>query len=268
MMISSLKLDFTILAGGLSSPECVTWRGWKGDLIAGGADGSLYSIDMDGKVSTLANTGGQILGVVADSYWGVVACDVGNGIVWRFDDEGRSSIVAELPNCNFASVGPEGDLFVSTPFPDDTERSAIMRIDRVSMAATRWMGEDLAFPNGLLWPRSIDGMFVLDTDRHQLIRVPCDTNGIRTGDVERVSFLGPISVDGMCELEDGSIVVGCYEPSILVHYVRGESPLAVVPEGVVLYRPTNLCRFGAELRYLAVACMGSGQIVVSELPPI
>ncbi|HSL68301.1 MAG TPA: hypothetical protein VK977_09130, partial [Actinomycetota bacterium] len=109
---------FRTLATGLDHPEGVAW--WpNGRVIAGGEDGQVYEVELDGTVRERATTGGFLYGVTLDAEGAVYACDFGNATVARIDRGGDVTTYStgtedrpiRVPN--FAAFDDEGNLYVT-----------------------------------------------------------------------------------------------------------------------------------------------------------
>ena len=57
---------FAPFAGDMQHPEGVCWDPVRERVYAGGEGGQIYSVDLDGNVREVANTGGVVLGVAVD----------------------------------------------------------------------------------------------------------------------------------------------------------------------------------------------------------
>src|SRR6478672_4752749 len=75
-----------VLVDGLDHPEGVCWDPVAGRLYAGGEDGQIYRIELQGGgVESVARAPGQVLGVTVDGAGRVLACASRDGSLCVWD---------------------------------------------------------------------------------------------------------------------------------------------------------------------------------------
>ena len=101
------------LVDDLDHPEGVCWDPVARCLYAGGEDGQLYRVELDGRrAEEVARAPGPVLGVAVDGRGRVVLCCAKAGVhVW--DGSAMRELLTDLTNANFPAFGPDGTLYVS-----------------------------------------------------------------------------------------------------------------------------------------------------------
>lgn len=262
---------FRTLATGLDHPEGVAW--WPdGRVIAGGEDGQVYEVELDGTVRERATTGGFLYGVTLDGDGAVYACDFGNAAVARVDRDGDVTTYStgtedrpmRVPN--FTAFDDEGNLFVTDSGEWGQDDGLLYRI-APGGGTQVWCEAVPRFPNGCCL--SLDGgsLLVVESRGRAVVRLPIEDDG-SAGPPEPLVDLGGSQPDGIALGEDGSMFVGCYRPDRIYRISpdgRDVRVLAEDPDGVVLNQPANIAFVGPALDRLAVSSLGGWDLVVAEV---
>jgi gluconolactonase len=251
------------LVEGLDHPEGVAWDRSGDALWAGGEDGQLYRVDVDGRsFSEIARAPGLILGLAVDGVGRVALCCPESKSVHAWDGSTLRRVPAEgLAFPNFPAFAPDGTLFVSD--------------------SGRWRAND-----GKLWRIGVDGTTEVFSDA-----VPHFTNGcavspdgrvlwtvesyvpnvsrfdLATGDHELVMRVDGTVLDGLAFTASSGLLLSCYRPDRIYH-LGADGSLEVVaedPQGTVLAAPTNVCFVGAELDRVVAANYNRRHLTILDL---
>lgn len=254
--------------GAIDHAECVIWDPAAGELVAGGEDGQLYRVGLDGSHRVAAHIPGAfLLGLALDRDGAVVACDQTSGRLIRFPADGPPAAFGPaLGTPNFPAFAPDGALYVTISGTHNGGDGGIVRVEPDGTAAPLPLTRPLAFANALL----VDGddLLVVESDGERVVRVP------RAGGEPRVELELPGTVpDGIALDREGGLWVSCYQPNRIVRAADGG--IEVVADDVrgwALPMPTGICFAGPDLDRLAVACLGGWFLAlvpvgVRGLPP-
>lgn len=251
--------ELRVVATGLDHPEGVNTAA-DGSLIAGGEAGQVYRVDTGtGALSTLAATGGFVLGVAGDAAGDVFGCDWGAGAIVRVSADGAVSTycdsVAGAPfTCpNHCAFDGDGWLWVSDS-GDDRATEPQGRLVRIPPGGGDGEPLDLPplyYPNGIAFGR--DGaLYVIETFIHPRVSV------LRDGTVGVFAELPGTVPDGIALGASGSVYVSCYQPNRVLRLAGpGAAPEVLLDDwtGVHMMSPTNICFFGDDLGQLAITSL-------------
>lgn len=263
--------SFAVLAGGLDHPEGVAWDPLTERVYAGGEAGQIYAIGLDGSVTTVAVTGGFILGLAVDGRGLVYACDVGRGEVVRIDPatgvvtpfasgDGTTRMAAP----NWLAFDAVGALYV-TDSGDWGKRDG--RIWRVAPdgGAEIWTTAANALPNGCCISADGDALFVVETNMPGITRIAICPDG-SAGPPERWIDLPGTVPDGVAATADGGLLVACYRPDAVLR-VRADRSIETLvedPDGQLLGAPANVAFVGPKLDRLVTSNLGRWHVTIGD----
>lgn len=256
----------TIVAEGLDHPEGIAW-GPDGFLYAGGEAGQVYRIDPDsGLVETIASTGGFCLGLALDARATVYVCDLNQKAVLAVDADGSVRTVSTgapdrpFVTPNYPVFADDGSLFVSDSGTWPDGGGCVFRISPDGTTSV-WSDDARLFANGLAIPPDGSGIYVVESVRPGVIRVPFRSDG-SAGRPEVVLTLPESVPDGLAFATDGTLIVSCYRPD-RVYALRPSGALEVIaddPLGTLVAAPTNVAFGRADRRSLFLASLGRWHI--------
>lgn len=259
--------DGTVSAPRLLHPEGVAVAA-DGAVWCGSELGHLYRLSPDG--STLeerACTEGFILGIAFDREGRLYACDLKHGCVFRFDPEANelTRFAKGMPDRRMGTPNwPVVDARRNALYVSDSADpgSAVWRFDLDSGAGEPWHDRDLAFANGMALAPDGQSLYVVETFRRRVLRVPIQADG-RAGDASVVAEFPSVLPDGLAFDASGALYVACYEPSRILRLEAGGTVETLLddPEAHTLCHPTNCAFRGTEL---FIANLGRWHITVLD----
>ena len=267
--MTKFPLDIVETVGtGLRGPEGVVLDR-SGNIYGGGSDGMIRRVTPEGKVSDVANTGGRPLGMTFDRDGNLFVCDPGLPGIAKVNPQGEVSLFADrvgedrLTVPNFCVFDANGNLYVSNSTtrsfadfqeslgrPDSSGALYCLRPDGSGVCVAK----GLYFANGLAIDPEESAVYVLETARDDVVRIPILGEG-RYGESEVYCDHFPAAPDGMAFDRDGNLIVtimmeiqkgpgGEGNRIIAIDRDRTVATLLHDPEGTRIYLPTN-CAFGA-----------------------
>jgi len=249
--------------GRLDHCENVAWDPFAGCAVAGGEDGQLYRIGLDGSVEEACRVPGAfLLGLAVDRDGAVIACDVRQGRVHRIDPSGAiEALGPELPAPNFPALAADGTLYVSLEGRHRGGDGGIVALDPSGTATPVPLARPLDFGNALLVED--DHLIVVESDGPRVSRVSRDG-----GERETLVDLPGTVPDGLARDAEGGLWISCYQPNRIVRLAPG-GVLETFADDVLgwhLPMPTGLCFGGPDLRTLLVACLGGWSLAAIDSP--
>lgn len=234
-----------VFAGGLDHAEGVL-VGADGAIYAGGEAGQIYRIDpVTRKAEVIASTGGYCLGLTQDRNENIYVCDCKLGALFRVERDGSCSrFVEPFVTPNFAVFDRNGILYLSDSGEWGKDNGKLFRIAPNGAIEVFHPGP-FAFANGLVLDGEERFLYVVESTRHRVLRIPLH------GGTEPEIF-----VDGLARVPDGlafdalgRLYVTCYASDTLYRCDRrGEKTiLCADPDATLLNRPTNLAFLGESL---------------------
>ncbi len=249
------------LASGLDHAEgiCLTP---DGTLYASGERGQIYRLS-DGIATEVATTGGWTLGLAADARGRIYACDAARRAVIRWDPATDEMVVLSTGTdeqafiCpNWGAFAPDGTCYVSDSGTWKGRDGRIVAL-RPDGTTTAWSSESIDFPNGMAVAPDGGSVWVLESTPGRLVRIPIEADGA-AGPREVLLELPDTVPDGIAFAEDGSVVIACYRPDVVLRWRAdlGVQVLAADPEGTAIAAPTNCVFFGPRRDRIAVPNIG------------
>lgn len=243
-----------------------------GTLYVSGEAGQIYRLEPDDTPRQVATTGGFALGLAADGEGRVYACDLARRAVMRWTPGTESPSVwsegpAEAPLAvpNWGAFGPDGTYYVSDSGGWKAREGRIIAI-RAGRASV-WTSESLDFPNGLAVSPDGSELWVLESTPGRLVRYAIRGDG-SAGPRQVVVDLPGTVPDGVAFATDGSVVIACYRPDVVLRWSAsaGVEVLAIDPEGVHLAAPTNCVFSGPDLATIVVPNIGRWHVTRFSVP--
>jgi gluconolactonase len=236
----------------LSHPEGVAVDR-HGYVWCGGELGQIYRIAPDGSERTVvASTGGFCLGMAFDEGGDLYVCDQKHAAVFRLETStGHLEMFADgaegqrLRVPNYPAFDRAGRLYVSDSWGMNQVGPGIYRFDSTG-GGELWHPGPFTFANGLAFNAQADVLYVAETFRHAICAVEVMPDG-SAGERQDVAVLPGMYPDGLAVATDGTIVVACYQPSVILMLKTDGSwtELARDDSAHVLAHPTNVA-FTAE----------------------
>ena len=261
---------FAVLAEGLNHPEGVAWNPFDGRIYAGGEDGEIYRISLEGEVELLGSTGGSMLGLAVDGRGRIYACDSGRGEIARLDPRtGAISVYArgagggDLDTPNVMAFGPDGAAYVTCS--GEQGRPVIVRI-APGGRTEEWTAAVPRYPNGCLVTPDGDALIVVEAKAERLVRVAIAADG-SAGTSETIAELPNTDADGIGLAADGSYWVTLYRPDGLVRVTPGGAVQTVVDDHLASHfdAPSDIAWIGASLDRVVVANVGDRYLSIADI---
>lgn len=246
-------VDGTLSDPRLDHPECVV-VGPDGAIWCGGERGQVYRVEPDGSgFREVACTGGFSLGMAFGPGGALYVCDLKSASVLRVDVETGAfetfaTGTAERPfvTPNYPAFDAEGRLYVSDSGSADEAGPGIYRF-APDGTGELWHAGPLHFANGLAFAPDGSALYVAETFAQAITRIEIGPDGSvgASTQVARVEALP----DGIAVDADGTIYVGCYEPSQILRIDPDGTVRTLVhdPTAHTLCHPTNVALRGSTL---------------------
>jgi len=254
----------TVFAEGLDHPEGLAFDN-EGALWAGGEAGQIYRIGKEGRVEQVAHVGGFCLGITFSPAQEIFVCNSGLHALQRVDRGGRVLQTIEevggrrLQTPNFSVFDAEGNLYFSDSGEWNMGNGRVYRLRPGGVV--EFFAGPFAFANGMAMSASGDALFVVESQRDCVTRLPIRSDGT-AGEPE-------VYVSGLARVPDGVVLdaaqnlyVTCYATDC-IYRVRPDRTVelfAYDPEGTLLARPTNAVFGGSSGTDLFVANLGRWHI--------
>jgi sugar lactone lactonase YvrE len=250
----SVLCDGALTEPRLSHPEGVAVDA-EGNIWCGGDQGQIYRITADGGHRDLiATTGGFCLGMAFDAHGDLFVCDQKYAAVFKLDiSSGTLTIFADgvaghrfrVPN--FPAFDAEGRLFVSDSWEMGVPGPGIVALDPDGQGLV-WHPGPFDFANGLAFDRDCRRLFVAETFGHAISVIDVEPDG-SAGEKRQFIAIPGSYPDGLAVASDGTLVVGCYQPSHILA-VTADKEIRILGEdhsAHVLAHPTNIAFHGDTL---------------------
>lgn len=248
-----ILVDGTLGEPRLDHPECVV-VGPDGAVWCGGERGQVYRIEPDGSGFTeVASTGGFSLGMAFGPDGALYVCDLATRSVIRVDvGDGRCETFATgtperpMQTPNYPVFDDAGRLYVSDSGSADAPGPGIYRFAGDG-SGELWHEGPLWFANGMALAPDGRALYVAETFARAITRVAVEPDG-SAGARERVATVDALP-DGLAVAADGTLYVGCYEPSQILRIDPAGAVRCLVadPTAHTLCHPTNVALLGDTL---------------------
>ncbi len=258
----------TVFADGLDHPECIAYHP-DGTIWAGGEAGQIYTISADGKeITTVANTGGFILGIAFNADCSaLLICDSGKKCLWKLDTKthalslfatGAGEHSFNIPN--YACFDTKGNVYVSESEAFREVRGKILKFDATGKGEV-WCEGPFNFANGITLDAKEQYVYVVCSFLPGIERVEICVDG-SSGKREVFATLPESVPDGVAFDIEGNLYVSCYAPNRIYKITPDRSVTIVADdwEAHTLSNPTNIAFGGAHFNELFVANIGRWHI--------
>jgi sugar lactone lactonase YvrE len=245
--------DGTFSTPRLQHPEGVA-IGPDSWIWCGSENGQILRIAPDATViEEVATTGGFTLGLAFDGNRALFACDLKSAAVFRLDLATRTlarftSPGIRIPNFPVVDIR-RNRLFVSDSHAFGTPGPGVWSYDLGSGAGGLWFDGTLNFANGCALTPDGNALLVCETFGRQVSRIPILPDG-RAGAASVFANNLPGVPDGLAIADDGTVLVGCYEPSRVLRIPAQGGRAEVYIEDATAHlfaHPTNVAFDGAAL---------------------
>ncbi len=235
---------FQSFADGLDHPEGLAFDA-DGILWAGGELGQIYRIDSWGRVKEIARLGGFCLGLTFSKKQELHVCNFKRGALIHLNRKGRVLGCIErvgnrkLMTPNFSVFDSEGNLYFSDSGEWGAGNGCVYRL-RGNGRAEHFAGT-FAFANGMALSADEKTLYVVQTQRDNIVRIPILADG-RAGKAQiHASGLGSIP-DGAALDAEGNLYVTTYATHSVYRVAPDGSVLlfAKDPSATMLAAPTNV----------------------------
>lgn len=243
-----------------------------GTVYVSGERGQLYRLEEDDSATEVTTTGGWTLGLASDADGRIYACDpVHHAVVrWTLGTERPETWTSgsdDLPMAtpNWGAFAPDGAYYVSD---SGAWKARDGRIFVVRHGQTRvWTNESIDFPNGLAVSPDGRELWVLESTPGRLVAFDVRSDGSAGRRRVLVELSGTVP-DGIAFATDGSVLIACYRPDVVLRWQPGGTleTVAEDPEGTVLAAPTNCAFVGPELDTVLVPNIGRWHVTRFRVP--
>jgi sugar lactone lactonase YvrE len=248
-----------VLVDGLDHPEGVCWDPDAGVVWAGGEDGQLYRVSLDGTFAEVARAPSFVLGVAVDGRGRLAVCASADGSLCVYDGSDVRRVVSEVEGAplvlpNYPAFSADGTLWLSASGTWSADDGRLVRID-ADGSATTFARDRPCFTNGLAVSPDGRWLWVAESFSPRVSRYDLVAGD---GVAETVVELPATVPDGLSFTADGGVLISLYRPDRILHLDAAGS-LSIVaddPQGTLIAAPTNVCFAGASLDVLVSANLG------------
>jgi len=248
-----------VLVDGLDHPEGVCWDPDAGVLWAGGEEGQLYRVSLDGAFEEVALAPSFVLGLAVDGRGRLAVCSSADGSLCVFDGHAVERLVWEVDGAplvlpNYPAFSPDGTLWLSASGTWSVDDGRLLRVDADGSAST-FAVDRPCFTNGLAVSPDGRWLWVAESYEPRVSRYDLVAGD---GVAETVVELPGTVPDGLAFTADGGVLISLYRPDRILH-LDAAGALSVVaddPQGTLIAAPTNVCFAGPSLDVLVSANLG------------
>jgi gluconolactonase len=265
------QLELTVHPASLYHPEGVAW-GQDGKVYAGGEEGQVYRLDLDGDTAEeYANTGGNMLGIALDADANAFVCDMGLKQVVRVAPDGTwTTYSSGLPDRpmrlpNYSVFDDAGTMYV-TDSGEWGDRDGLIWMVSPDGRTEAWDETATGFPNGACLSADGGALYVAESSPPLVSRIEIADDG-SAGRRTVVVELPRTVPDGLALDVQGNLYVSLYNPNIVYRF-SSDGELAVIVddwEQLKLLAPTNVAFAGADLKTLVIANLFGRNLVTASV---
>jgi gluconolactonase len=266
-------LTLTSLGPLLDHPEAVAW-GPDRRVYAGGEDGQLYRLKIDGKdFEQFAKVSGAfILGLAHDADGNVYACDDRNACVHRITPDGKASVYSNggpgqrMRVPNYPVFDDAGTLYVSDSGEFGKSNGWIWRVLPGGEAAI-WDRSASGFPNGMCLSADGRTLYVVESSPPLISKLEIRSDG--SAGARSVLVELPRQVpDGVALDMNGDLYISLFNPNI-IYRCKPDGALVTLYddwEQLKLIAPTNIAFGGPDLSTLIIASLCGWAVHTAPMP--
>ena len=253
MSRAAVFFDGTFSTPRLQHPEGVA-VGPDGWIWSGSENGQILRIAPDASgIEEVASTGGFTLGLAFDGDRALFACDLKHATVFRLDLQTRelkrfTPPGIKIPNFPVVDVR-RNRLLVSDSHAFGRPGPGVWSYDLDTGAGGLWFDGTMNFANGCALTPDGDALLICETFGRQISQISIRSDG-RAGDARPFAADLPGLPDGIALADDGTVFVGCYEPSRVLCIPAAGGAAAIYiedPTAHLFAHPTNIAFDGAAL---------------------
>lgn len=251
---AAVFFDGTFTTPRLQHPEGVA-VGPDGWIWCGSENGQILRIAPDGSgIEEVASTGGFLLGLAFDGDRALYACDLKHAAVFRLDLTSRdlrrfTAPGVRIPNYPVVDVRHQR-LLVSDSHAFGTPGPGVWSFDLATGEGGLWFGDAMNFANGCALTLDGGALLVCETFGRQIRVIAIAPETGSAGEASVFASDLPGLPDGIAVADDGSVFVGCYEPSRVLRIgARGGRADVYIedPTAHLFAHPTNIAFDGTAL---------------------
>ena len=262
-----------IVCKGLDHPEGLCF-GEDGSLLAGGEAGQIYRVDETSRsAEVVADTGGFVLGLCADSFGAVFVCDAGRNEVLRIGPGGEVESLSSgrLDNPNDCVLDPDGNLFFSESGSYGPERrTGRLHVITASGETQCVHPGPFRFANGVFFDSGSSLLYVVESTGPSVLAFQTDGPALASAEpVRRIELETDTVPDGVALDTAGNLYIAFYSPD-QIGVVRPDGTFEVLFRDFLcewMNRPTNVALRSNEILFANLGGWHVGAIS-HELDPV
>jgi sugar lactone lactonase YvrE len=257
-----------VLVDGLDHPEGVAWDPEAEVVWAGGEDGQLYRVTLDGRAEQVARAPSFVLGLAVDGRGRLAVCASEDGSLCVAEGAAVRPVLREVDGAplvlpNYPAFSPDGTLWLSASGTWARDDGRLVRV-AADGTATTFARDRPCFTNGLAVSPDGRWLWVAESNRPRVSRYDLAAG---EGRAETVVELPGTVPDGLALTAGGGLLISLYRPDRILH-LGPDGALDVVaddPQGTLIAAPTNVCFAGRDLDVLVGANLGRWHLTRYDL---
>lgn len=257
-----------MLVEGLDHPEGVCWDPDARVVWAGGEDGQLYRVGLDGTFAEVGRAPSFVLGVAVDGRGRLAVCASADGSLCVFDGSLVRRVVSTVDGeplvmPNYPAFSADGTLWLSASGTWSADDGRLVRVD-ADGSATTFARDRPCFTNGLAVTPDGRWLWVAESFHPRVSRYDLVAGDSRAETVVELPGTVP---DGLAFTADGGVLISLYRPDRILH-LDASGSLSVVaddPQGTLIAAPTNVCFVGDGLDRVVSANLGRWHLTEHDL---